>query len=396
MMYPENEAELAELVAGSNGPLAVRGGATRGVSVMGEGLSTERLSGVALYEAGALTIVARAGTPVSQIEELLAGQNQRLAFEPMDHRGLVGTKGTPTIGGVVAGNISGPRRVQVGACRDFLLGVRFVDGQGTVIKNGGRVMKNVTGYDLVKLMAGSWGTLGVLSEVALKVLPMAETQTTLMVHQPDKTRAVQIMSQALGSPFEVSGAAFDPARRDGPAVMLRIEGFGASVAYRAKALRDFLCADVEISETADPEQSGDIWNDIRDVRAFHGRPGDVWRLSVRPSDAPGLVARLDAAALLFDWGGGLIWALVPEGTDLRQRAGPFDGHATLVRAGAGTRARFGMFQPLPSVLESITAGLRAKADPRGIFNTGLMQPIPATPATPAAPVMPTTSATPGT
>ncbi|MCV6587399.1 MAG: FAD-binding protein, partial [Marinibacterium sp.] len=162
-MTPKTEAELAETIASASAPLAIRGGGTRGLPLAGDPLDVSGLSGVTLYEPGALTIVAQAGTPVADIETALAAENQRLAFEPMDHRGIMGTDGAPTIGGVIAGNISGPRRIQGGAARDFLLGVRYVDGSGQVIRNGGRVMKNVTGYDLVKLMAGSWGTLGVLT-----------------------------------------------------------------------------------------------------------------------------------------------------------------------------------------------------------------------------------------
>ncbi len=370
-MEPNNEAELAGIIAAAEGPLAIQGGGTRGVASGGEVLSTSGLSGVELYEPGALTLVARAGTPVAKIEAVLAEHNQRMAFEPMDHRGLVGSSGAPTIGGVIAGNISGPRRVQVGAARDFLLGVRFVDGQGQVIRNGGRVMKNVTGYDLVKLLAGSWGTLGVLSEVALKVLPMAETQASVLVEVSDAGAAVRVMSRALGSPFEVSGAAFDPVDS---VVMLRVEGFEASVAYRLGRLKDLLGDAGEVSFTEAAEQSELLWRAIRDVDVFQGRAGDVWRLSVKPSQAPEVVARLEANGLLFDWGGGLIWALMPEGVDLRQRAGDFAGHATLVRAGEETKARLGVFHPLPAPLQVISDGIRKRFDPRGILNAGLMQP----------------------
>ncbi|MFT7592810.1 MAG: glycolate oxidase FAD binding subunit [Paracoccaceae bacterium] len=367
MMRPENEAELAEMVAAAVGPLTVRGGGTRGVSVAGDELSTAGLSGLSLYEPGALTLVAGAGTPLAEIEAVLAADSQRLAFEPMDHRGLLGSAGEPTIGGVVAGNVSGPRRVQVGAARDFLLGVRFVDGTGQVIKNGGRVMKNVTGYDLVKLMAGSWGTLGVISEVAFKVLPVPPTQATLRLEGLDFVGAVRAMSAALGSPFEVTGAGFD-----GSAVLIRIEGFAESVDYRAGRLADLLAPFGAVSRVETTDQSAAIWKAVRDVGAFHGVPGDVWRISVKPSDAPALVARLDTDNVVLDWGGGLIWALMPEGRDLRALTGPFDGHATLVRASDDTKARLGMFQPQSPPLEAISAGLRARFDPRGIFNPGLM------------------------
>ena len=368
MMTPKSEAELAEMVAGADGPLWVRGGGTRGLGGTGEVVSVAGIAGVELYEPGALTLVVRAGTPVAEIEAVLAAENQRLAFEPTDHRGLMGTSGAPTIGGVVAGNISGPRRVQAGACRDFLLGVRFVDGAGQVVRNGGRVMKNVTGYDLVKLMAGSWGTLGVLTEVALKVLPRPESEATLSVAVADAEVAVRAMAAALGSPFEVSGAAFEP----GAGVRIRVEGFEASVAYRAGRLNEILSRFGAVSGGDDPAASAVIWDGLRDVAPFHGVPGDVWRLSVKPSVAPEVAARLRAERLLYDWGGGLIWALLPEGTDLRGRLGGVAGHATLVRASEATRARLGMFQPEPEPLRRISEGLRARFDPRGILNPGLM------------------------
>ena len=370
-MTAQSEAELAEMVAGAEGPFCIRGGGTRGGRVPGTPLETGGLRGVELYEPGALTLVVRAGTPLAEVEAVLARENQRLPFEPMDHRGLLGTGGEPTIGGVVAGNISGPRRIQVGAARDFLLGVRFVDGRGQVIRNGGRVMKNVTGYDLVKLMAGSWGTLGVLTEVALKVLPRHETEATLRITGLDDARAVAALSAALGSPFGVSGAAHLPGG-EVPVTLIRLEGFADQVAYRTGRLTETLAGFGEIAVEDDPDRSRALWQGVRDVAPFHGRPGDVWRLSVRPSQAPGLAARLGAEGLLYDWGGGLIWARVAEGTDLRARAGAFDGHATLVRAGEETRARLGVFQPEPAPLAALSVGLRAKFDPRGLFNPGLM------------------------
>jgi glycolate dehydrogenase FAD-binding subunit len=365
-MRPETESELAEIVAGLQAPVRIVGGGTRAVPGPEATLNVSGLQGIELYEPGALTLVAKAGTPVSEIEATLAAEGQRLAFEPMDHRGLLGTTGEPTIGGVVAANVSGPRRVQAGACRDFLLGVRYVDGTGQVIKNGGRVMKNVTGYDLVKLMAGSWGTLGVLSEVSFKVLPQPEVTETLMVAVPDVTQAVQAMSAALSSPFEVSGAAYDPAEGH---VMLRIEGFTDSVQYRAAQMMHVVAGFGVVTRIGAADA---MWAGIRDVSAFHAADGDVWRISVKPTDAPEVAEALQADGLIFDWGGGLIWARVPAGTDLRSRVGSLRGHATLVRADQATRDVQPMFHPEPAPLAAITQGLRARFDPRGLFNPGLM------------------------
>ena len=365
----ETEAAIAAFVAEASGPLRVVGGGTRGFAGEGEVLSVAKLSGVTLYEPGALTMVAQAGTPVAEIEAALEKENQRLAFEPMDHRGLLGGDGTPTIGGVFAGNVSGPRRLSVGAARDFLLGVRFVDGAGTVVKNGGRVMKNVTGYDLVKLMAGSFGTLGVLTEVSFKVLPKPETQASLVLHGLDEAAAVAAMSKAMGSPYEVSGAAHDGAAGQ---TVLRLEGFAESVAYRLGQLKALLGSDVaEMSEMA-AEASAAFWAAQRDVTGWAGSAGDVWRVSCKPSDAPGLAEKSGAEARLFDWAGGLIWLRVAPGTDLRTRLGAFDGHATLIRADAATKARLGQFQPEAPGVAKLSAGLRARFDPRGVFNPNLM------------------------
>lgn len=374
-MRPDDESQLAEAVANAKAPLCIQGGGTRGVGGprTGEVLSVAGLSGISLYEPGALTIVAQAGTPLAEIEAALDVEGQRLAFEPMDHRGLMGTKGAPTIGGVVAANVSGPRRIQAGACRDFLLGVRFVDGQGHVVKNGGRVMKNVTGYDLVKLLAGSFGTLGVLSEVSLKVLPKTETTATLKIEGLSDVDAVRALSAALGSPFEVTGAAHAPEGPDGRAVtLIRLEGFESSVRYRAERLTGLLAEFGDVGVEMNAAKCSVVWKWVRDVEAFHGVAGDVWRISVKPSDGPGIAARLKANGLIFDWGGGLIWALMDEGTDIRARLGGFAAHATLVRADAETFEHLSVFQPEAAPIAAISAGLRAKFDPRGIFNSGLM------------------------
>ncbi|MCB2127545.1 MAG: FAD-binding protein [Rhodobacteraceae bacterium] len=364
-----SERDLAEAIRGAEHGLRIRGGGTRtpGKQEQGEVLDVSAISGIRLYEPGALTLVAGAGTPLAEIEAALGAEGQRLAFEPADWRRLLGREGEPTLGGIVAANSSGPRRVQAGACRDALLGVRFVDGTGAIVKNGGRVMKNVTGYDLVKLMAGSWGTLGVLSEVSFKVLPAPEAVATLTLHGLDFATAGAAMSHALRSPFEVTGAAHGQGR-----TMIRIEGFAGSVAYRAGQLQSRLARYAPAEIDHDKGRNDANWRDIRDVAPFHGAAGDVWRLSVKPSDAPGLVERAGARDAMLDWGGGLIWLLTPEGTDLRARLGHFDGHATLIRAGQETLARIAAFQPEPASIAAISKGLRARFDPRGILNPGLM------------------------
>ncbi|MEP2715100.1 FAD-binding protein [Pseudophaeobacter sp.] len=368
MLIPKDEAELAEAIVGTDTPLCIKGGGTRGFEVEGSVLSLAGLSGIELYEPGSLTLVVKAGTPIAQVEALLASEGQRMAFEPMDARGLLGGGGEPTIGGAFATNASGPRRIQGGAARDYLLGVRFVDGMGQVVKNGGRVMKNVTGYDLVKLMAGAHGTLGVLSEVALKVLPIPEAVATLSVAVAELSVAVQAMSAALGSPFDVTGASYDP---ETGLVHIRVEGFAPSVAYRQDRLVEVLAAFGEVSAQG---SDANLWRGIRDVSKFEGRVGDVWRISVKPSDAVILAPLLGTAGLLFDWGGGLIWALSTEGTDLRAKMAQagVTGHATLVRGSAETKAALGRFQPQAAPLEEISKGLRQRFDPRGLLNTGLM------------------------
>lgn len=352
-MRPETETELCEIIRGAAGPLAVRGGGTRGRAVAGAVLETGGISGIRLYEPGALTLVAAAGTPLAEVEAALAAEGQRLAFEVPDLRAVLGRVGVSTLGGVVAENAAGPRRVQVGACRDFCLGVQFVDGRGDLIRNGGRVMKNVTGYDLVKLLAGSRGQLGVLTEVALKVLPRPETEATLCLPGLSDAQAVAAMAAALGSPYDVTGAAHLP----GQGTFLRVEGFEGSVRYRAGQLAAVLRGFGVVEEVAGP------WAAIRDVAALVDVPGDLWRLSVRPSDAPGLVARMGADAVVYDWGGGLIWARLAPGCDLRARLGDFVGHATCLSGGDALAEP----APEPAPVAALATRLRAAFDPRGIF-----------------------------
>ena len=359
-MRPSSEAELAQAVAGAAGPLLVRGGGTRTIGhAAGEVLETGGLAGVELYEPGALTLVVRAGTALAEVERVLAAERQRLAFEVPDLRGLLGREGVSTIGGVLSANASGPRRVQVGAARDAALGVRFVDGTGAVVKNGGRVMKNVTGYDLVKLLAGSRGTLGVLSEVSFKVQALPEAEATLVVEGLGDEAGLAALRVALGSPFDVSGAARHTGRS-----LIRVEGMAGSVAYRVGRLGALVGGDVTVAEA---EASAMLWRGVRDVAPLTGKTGEVWRIATLPTAAAEVVSRTGGEAL-WDWGGGLVWLLLDSGRGAEVAAAVAGrGHATLVK-GEGAP----VFPPEAPDVAALVAGLKAKFDPRGILNRGMM------------------------
>ncbi|MEZ7812072.1 MAG: glycolate oxidase FAD binding subunit [Paracoccaceae bacterium] len=364
-MQPQNEAELSLILATATEPLDIIGGGTRTLFDATESvkpLYTNGFSGVQLYEPGALTLVAGSGTLVEDVAALLTSEKQRLPFEVPDYAAVLGRKGHSTLGGVVATNASGPRRVQAGACRDSMIGVRFIDGAGNIVKNGGRVMKNVTGLDLVKLLAGSYGTLGVLTEVGFKLLPAPESSRTLHFVGFNAAEAVVAMAAGLGSPFEVTGAAYVPER----GTFLRIEGFEVAVVYRAAALQKHLMRFGSSEILIDAEQ---VWRDIRDLTPFVGKKGDLWRLSVKPSDAPEITEKLAPLQLILDWGGGLLWALMPENTDLRTILGKLNGHATLFRGKGGGAP---IFQPESMEVATLTRGLRAKFDPKNILNSGRM------------------------
>lgn len=358
----------------TGGPFQVLGGGTQYL-----GAAQERKSRTELrapdkgwdYDPNALTLTVAAGVPLAQVSERLAAHNQRLGFEPPDLGPLLGRAGAGTIGGTVGSNASGPRRVAVGACRDFCLGVEFIDGRGQVIKNGGRVMKNVTGLDLVKLMVGSYGTLGLITEVSLKTQPIPEMAACLLIEGLSDADAIAAMSAALGTPFDVSGAAHLPVSMDGPPVtMIRLEGFESSVMYRARALQDrltrFGASQIETSQ--DNVAAG--WRYIRDVTPFARQEGDVWRVSVTPSVAAALVAKISPLGAIYDWGGNRVWLLTKPGTEVRAMMS--SGHATLIRADDETRQRFGSFHPQAPALARLSEGLRRKFDPEQKFNPGMM------------------------
>lgn len=389
LFTPKTEAEAAQLVADlslTRKPVTIQGGATRlgiGRPIQTEAtISTQRLTGVTLYEPAELVISAQAGTRVAEVEATLAAKGQMLPFEPMDHRLIFGTTGEPTIGGVVAGNHSGPRRINAGACRDALIGLRLINGRGEAVKSGGRVMKNVTGLDLAKLATGSWGTLGLFTEVTFKVLPRPESALTLLFKGLSDIRAVALLSAALGSPFEPSGAAHLPAGLNRPVArtVLRLEGFATQLTHRTGALSRLL-AGFGAPEVIDGDASARLWAGIRDCE-FLSQPADaaLWRISTAPNRGPAVTSAIaqavDGARWFYDWGGGLIWLSVPAQADaaaatIRAAVAQAGGHATLIRAPREIRACVEVFQPL-GPLAGVTGGIKSSFDPGRIFEPGRM------------------------
>lgn len=385
---PQDEEELAALVreaSGQGAPLAIEGGGTRkglGRPVnAGITVSVGGLTGITLYEPAEMVIGARAGTPLSVVEAALAEKGQMLGFQPPDFRRLYGSTGSPTIGTVAAGNLSGSRRLWGGACRDSLIGVRFVNGLGEIIKSGGRVMKNVTGLDLVKLQSGAWGTLGVLTEVTFKVVPRPEVTLTLVLEGLSEARAIEAMSAAVGSPFEMTGAAHLPAMNGAQArTLLRIEGFAFSVEYRAEALAGLLKPFGALGRLDAPEAEA-LWRDVSDG-ALLAEPRDlaIWRLSVKPGAGAAAVATIRASrdvTVLYDRAGGLIWLATPETGDagaevIRRAARQAGGYATLVRASDGLRAEVPVFEPEPAPIAALNRRIKAGFDPEGLLNPGKM------------------------
>jgi glycolate oxidase FAD binding subunit len=383
---------VATALAAEEAMEIVAGGTKRG---LGRPLQTPhvldltRLSGIRAYEPNELVLTAAAATPLTAIDRALAAARQMLAFEPPDWRGLLGqAHGSQTIGGVLACNLSGPRRIKAGAARDHFLGFHAVSGRGEAFKAGGKVVKNVTGYDLPKLLAGSYGTLAALEEVTVKVLPRPETAATVLVCNVVPEKSVEVMAAALGSPHDVSGAAYLPLNTPrlpslptAPAgiVMLRIEGPAPSVAYRRDSLlREHTAA----GETAvlDETATAALWRDIANVAPIAGvSDRAVWRISVAPTrgaEVAQTVARAIDTMWFLDWGGGLIWVAVIEpgdaGAAVVRAAIGGAGHATLIRGSPGLRAAVPVFEPQPLALAALSRRVKDGFDPRYILNPGRM------------------------
>ena len=391
---PADLAEMRDAVAtalAAAEPIEiVGGGSKRG---LGRPLQTphtldlSRLAGIREYAPSELVLTAGAATPLAEIEHALAGAGQMLAFEPPNWRGLLESDDRPTLGGTLACNLSGPRRIKTGAARDHFLGFRAVSGRGEIFKAGGKVVKNVTGYDLCKLMAGSYGTLAALEEVTVKVLPRPETVATVLFSGIAPGPAVRLLAAALGSPHEVSGAAYLPpgtADLRASAAALRVEGPAPSVdARRGSLIAEH--RDAGAAEVLAEAESIALWRAVGEVAPLL-TPGDraVWRISVAPARgaelAEALSQALDARWFL-DWGGGLVWAAVPESGDagaevirreIRGRDGRGSGHATLVRASPGLRRAVPVFEPQPAPLAALSRRVKEAFDPVHILNPGRM------------------------
>ena len=358
-------------------------------------LDLSGLSGVILYEPEELVLSAQAGTPLDEIEALLAERGQHLAFEPIGYGPLLG--GAPsngTIGGVLAANLCGPRRISAGAARDHFLGFEAVSGRGESFKAGGRVVKNVTGYDLCKLMAGSWGTLAALTTVTIKTLPRPQTQATVLVPGLDDATAIRAMAAAMATSCDVSGTAHLPAAVAGriglgegrSLTLLRLEGVAPSVAHRKAALMTAMKSFVKAFgavEMCDEPVSRKVWRSVRDVSPFTGpdlsaRP--VWRIVTAPSrgaQLAGMITAATEAEVLYDWAGGLVWVMLAPSDDagaalVRRAVGACGGQAMLIRAPAATRAAVDVFSPQEPGLASLTRRVKHGFDPNGVLNPGRM------------------------
>ena len=398
-MRPIDERELARVLAealAANTPVEIRGAGSK--QTIGRpmqtsaSVSTQTMRGITLYEPTEMVMSARAGTPVAQIESELADRGQMLFFEPLDLGPMLANDvAGATIGGVFATNLSGARRISAGAARDHLLGIRGVNGRGETFKSGGRVMKNVTGYDLCRGLAGSWGTLAVMSEVTFKVLPRPEDTATLVFFGLPDEIAVEVLCSAMGSPFEVSGAVHLQqalaARLEHPALQsqgkavtaLRLENFTKSVVYRKSRLMELLKAYGAIDEL-DRQNSQAFWGELRRLSVLVPGEAPIWRISTTPSAGPKVVAAVSAdmeCSAFYDWSGGLVWLEVLSTTDagaadIRRVIAAHGGHATLIRAAPQVRSTVDVFQPLEAGPERLSRKLKAAFDPAGILNPGRM------------------------
>jgi glycolate oxidase FAD binding subunit len=409
-LKPSDEAQVRDAVAealAAGTPLeVVAGGSKRGfgrATAPSQTLDISGLTGITLYEPDELVMTARAATPLAEVTAALDEHHQMLAFEPADLGPLLGAPAAQaTIGGIFACNLAGPGRIRHGAARDHLLGFHAVSGRDELFKSGGRVVKNVSGYDMCKILAGSFGTLAIMTDVSFKVLPAPEKTRTVLVMGADEALSVAAMTRALTGPGDVSAAAHLPAEiaaRSGVSYVatagmsvtaLRVDGPGPSAEVRCAALREAL-GEFGATEELHGHNSGGLWREVAEVAplldsggsgeaADGGDESAVWRVSVPPASGAAVAATIRSGCeceLYFDWGGGLIWARVVQGTDaasdvVRGAIAECGGHATLIRASDGLRGTVPVFQPQDAALAALTARIKDGFDPKGILNPGRM------------------------
>jgi glycolate oxidase FAD binding subunit len=380
-LAPSTEPAVAAAIAAAAAagePLAIEGRGTKRALLRpvqaARTLSLRNLTGITLYKPQELIFAAWAGTPLPEVEAALAEHGQHLIAEPPDLSAIFGATEPATLGGLVATNLSGPRRITGGAMRDHVMGIRAVNGLGEVFRSGGRVLKNVTGLDLCKLLAGSHGTLGVMTEITLKVLPAPPSTGTVAVRVADLAAGVRVLSAGLGSPYGVSGAALLPG--EAPLALLRLEDFPESVAYRSVRLRDSLGGFGEVTLIEDAESRA-LWARVRDAEPLGAAPDEaVWRVSVQPTSGPGVVAAAGLAKSLLDWGGGLVWLAGPATAEIHARvvaaATAAGGTFTLFRGPEPLRAVVDVLPPEPPALATIGRRVKAVMDPKGVLNPGRM------------------------
>ncbi|WP_336951713.1 FAD-binding protein [Sphingobium aromaticivastans] len=379
MMTPNCEADVMACVADAvaqDRKLAIAGAGSKaafGAPVESDGLSLAALSGVVAYDPAELVLTVRPGTLLKDIQALVASERQMLAFDPFDHGPIYGAPvGAATIGGVIAAGAAGSRRLSAGGARDHLLGLRAVSGRAELFVAGGKVVKNVTGFDLPKLAAGSWGRLFAMTELTLKVLPRPETSATLAITGLEGERAISAMAAAMGSQAEVAAAAHRPGAGNAPSLTaLRLEGFEPSVAARVQLLSHLLAGHGAV-DCLSAEAADSFWSDMRTLAPL-GADRALWRINIPPSAGAKLTAGLAAqgADWMLDWAGGLAWvAFDGDPALVRAHAEGAGGHATLLRASPQARRAVPAFHPPAPGLGALEQRVRRAFDPLGIFETG--------------------------
>lgn len=389
-IYPKSDEEVLTAVqwaVSEKTPLEIVGQGSKrqlgNVMQTAHTLDLSGLNGITLFEPEELVLSAKSGTPLSSINQLLDEHNQEMQFEPADLGPLLGgPEGRGTLGGLVSTNICGPRRLKSGSVRDHILGVSAVSGRGEAFKSGGRVVKNVTGYDLSKGVTGAYGTLAVLTDITIKVLPRAETEKTLLLNGLSDAEAIEAMSVAMGSSVEVCSTAHLPAGIDGTSssTLFRLEGFASSLNSRIDKLSGLL-SQHKRSQELDEVTSKAQWRTIRNCLPFAGRQDRcVWRVSCTPGAGQQIAQAISNAASVqyyFDWQGGLIWIEMLEQdakADLVRAAVRSNGggHATLIRADPAIRKSVSVFEPQPGPLARLSQKYRENFDPFGVLNPGRM------------------------